>query len=98
MIKLVIKGAYYYDRKNDVILVPHFTGEYFIVDCTEYSTIENLKGRYNDDFINNVLKTNPIKFEGKKYYEAEYSPFNINDWELLSDLSELNHIENDFDF
>jgi hypothetical protein len=95
---LVIKGAYYFDRGNDTILVPHFTGDFWIVDCDKYVNMERLQEIYDDSYIDGV-RDNCIEFEGEKYYHAEYSPYNVDkDWELLSDLSELEHLEEDYDF
>ena len=66
--KTVIKGAVY-KRENDLV-IPHQTGEFSIVDCDNYVTIE--------------------EYEGVKYYYAEWSPeYVTDDWELLSDISEL---------
>jgi hypothetical protein len=85
---LVIKGAYYF-VDGDKVLIPHYTGDYHIVDCDRYLTLEELKGQYNDDFIESVLDTY-IVVDDVKYYFAEYSPYNVDEnWELLSDLSEL---------
>ena len=95
--KTVIRGAYYYDKEADVILIPHFTGEFWMVDCDEFTTMEDLEGRYDENYINEI-KDNPIYLDGKKYFSAEYSPFTIGDWELLSDISELFHMEEYFDF
>jgi hypothetical protein len=95
--KLVIKGAYYYDRESETILIPHFTGEYCAVDCTKYIKLDELKESYDESFVNEV-KDDFVEFEGEKYYYAEYSPCHIEDWELLSDLSDLEHIEQNFDF
>jgi len=95
--KLVIKGAIYYDREAKTILIPHFTGEYVIVDCTQYILLDNLKDKYDESFILDN-QSDPIEFEDETYYYAEYSPWNIDDWELLSDLSELHHIEEEFNF
>jgi len=97
MVKLVIKGAYYYDRDDDTLLVPHYTGEFCIVDCNKYVRMEELKDIYDENYINQV-KEYPTEFEGNKYYDAKYSPRTVGGWELLSDLSELGHIENDYDF
>ena len=64
--KTVIKGAVY-KRENDLV-IPHYTGECWMVDCDNYVTME----------------------EGVKYYYAEWSPEHVtDDWELLSDISEL---------
>jgi len=95
--KLVIAGAFYYDRENDTILVPHFTGEFNIVDCSRYIRMNELKDRYDENYINQV-KDNPIQYNGENYFNAEYSPCHIGDWELLSDLSDLRHLEGDFDW
>ena len=96
--KLVIAGAYYYDRNNEVILIPHYTGEYYVVDCYRYMKMEELKERYDENYIKDVLD-DTIEFDGELFYNAEYSPQNVNDsWELLSDLSSLNHIEEYFSF
>jgi hypothetical protein len=89
---LVITGALY--RVNeDTLVKPHFTGDFGAVDCTRYLTKKELEGRYDESFIRQN-KNNFIEEDGIKYYYAEYSPFYVSeDWELLSDLSELNHIE-----
>lgn len=86
--KLVIKGATYYDNESDTILIPHFTGEYIIVDCTQFKKASYLKGMYDKSFLIEN-KDNYIMYDGKKYFYAEYSPRNIGDWDLLSDLSDL---------
>ena len=95
--ELVIKGAYYHDRESDTILIPHFTGKFGIVDCTRFKKMEELKEEYDESYINQV-KDDPVIFEGEKYYDAEYRPLYIEDWTLLSDLSDLEHLEEDFDF
>lgn len=45
MTKLVIKGAQYFlsDPAGDAILIPHYTGEFWIVDCDEYLTEQEIK-------------------------------------------------------
>ena len=89
---LVISGALY-RVDEDTIVKPHFTTEYAAVDCTRYFTKEELEGRYGESFIRQN-KNDFIEEDGIKYYYAEYSPFHVSeDWELLSDLSELNHLE-----
>ena len=95
---LVIKGAFYYDNDSDTILMPHYTGEFSVVDCDEYIKMEELKETYDESYIENN-KDNFIDYEGQKYYFAEYSPRSVTDeWDLLSDLSELSHFEEDYDF
>ena len=96
--KLVIAGAYYYDRNNEVILIPHYTGEYYVVDCYRYMKMEEMKEMYSENYIKDVLDY-PIEFERELFYDAEYSPQYVNDsWELLSDLSDLKHLEENFSF
>ena len=95
--KTVIKGAYYFDRDNNKILIPHFTGEFWIVDCTEFKTVDDLKANYDDKYIESVIDS-PIELEGEEYYYAESSPCDVGEWELLSDISNIEHIEEDEDF
>jgi len=95
--ELVIKGAYYYDKDRDRILVPHYTGEFYIVDCDEFTTMEDLKDRYDETYIKEVKET-PMEYNGKNYYSAEWSPFDIGNWELLSDLSGLEHTEEEYNW
>ena len=94
--KLVIKGAYY--KSGDTILMPHYTGEYGMVDCARYYTEEEMKITYNEQFIQDN-KNDYVDVDNVRYYYAEYSPFNVDDdWELLSDLSDLRHTEDSFNF
>ena len=93
----IIAGAYYYDIESDTILIPHYSGGFWMVDCNQYVKIEELKDRYNKDYILSV-KDDFITYNREKYYNAEYSPWTVGEWKLLSDISELKHIENDFDF
>lgn len=95
---LVIKGAYYFDRVNGTILVPHFTGDFWIVDCDLYVKMERLQEMYDDGYIDDA-RNYSIEFEGKKYYPAGHSAYSVDkNWELLSDLSKLEHFEEDYDF
>lgn len=94
---LIIKGAYYYDSEIDAVLVPHFTGIFFMVDCTRYLKKKEIISRWGKDyFLEN--KNDFVEYEGNKYYYAEYYPFNVEGMELLSDLSELEHVEETFNF
>ena len=98
--RLMIKGAFYYDRDAKTVLVPHYTGEYNAVDCDKYVLLDELKVNYPESYIEDVIENNDcIVFENKEYYYAQYSPWcNLNELELLSDVSELQHIENNYDF
>lgn len=94
--QLVIKGAYYLSGDN--VLIPHFTGEYIMVDCDRFMQKKEWKETYSKQF-RDENKDNFVEVDGTKYYYAEYSPMNIDeDWILLSDLSEIKHIEEDFNF
>jgi len=92
MAMLVITGALY-RVDEDTLVKPHFTGDFGAVDCTRYFTKEELESRYSESFIEEN-KNYFIEEDGIKYYYAEYSPFHVSeDWELLSDLSKLNHTQ-----
>lgn len=95
--KTVIKGAYYYDEDSDTILMPHFSGQFNIVDCSSFITMDKLKENFGENYVNKV-KDNPIHLDGKCYYSSEFSPYCVNDWELLSDISELTFVEDTYDF
>lgn len=86
--KTVIKGAVY-KRENDLV-IPHQTGEFSIVDCDNYVTMEELKADYDEEYIKEV-EDNYIEYRGVKYYYAEWSPEHVtDDWYLLSEsISEL---------
>ena len=94
--KLVIKGAIYQD--GDTILMPHFTGEYGMVDCTRYYTKEEMEETYGETFIKDN-KDNYVDVDDVRYYYAEYGPCTVDDdWDLVSDLSDLEHTEDSFNF
>lgn len=86
--KTVIKGAVY-KRENDLV-IPHQTGEFSIVDCDNYVTMEELKADYDEEYIKEV-EDNYIEYRGEKYYYAEWSPEYVDDdWYLLAEsISEL---------
>ena len=87
MARLVIAGARYF--AEDRILIPHYTGEFYMVDCTEYVKKDELEEKYDESFIK-TTKGMKTEHEGETYYYAEYSPFSVDDeWELLDDVSEL---------
>lgn len=90
--KLVIAGAKYYSEKNNAIVIPRFTGEYYAVDCDRFLTKKEIIERYNERFFKTV-KDNYIEYDGEKYYPAEWSPFWVDDFDLISNLSELRHQE-----
>lgn len=91
VIRTVIKGAKYFT--GDRILIPHTTGEFFVVDCDEYMPLDELKADYDEDYVESV-EDNYIEHEGEKYYYAEWGPFNVSsEWDLISDISSVELIE-----
>ena len=96
--KTIIKGALYFN--NDEILRPHYSGEFYTVDCTQYFTKEHIKENYSEQFYKEATgKTaDYIMYNGVKYYECEYSPYSTEDMELLSDISELEFFDNETEF
>ena len=85
---LVIKGAIY--KNGDELVRPHFTGEYWLVDCTEYKTKESIMTYYDEADANNFIDNHFVLYhDGIEYYECEYSPHHTENFELLSDISDL---------
>lgn len=95
--RLIIRGAVYFD--GDEILIPQYTGEFFTVDCIRYCTKQQLIDYgYNNNWFKEY-KDDYYSYNGKKYYFAEYSMYNVNsDWELLSNLSSLAFTNENFVF
>jgi hypothetical protein len=94
--KLVIKGAVY--KSGDMLVVPHYTGEFWMVDCDEFKTEDTIREDYGDHekFIEDGFS---IEHEGVTYYSCEYGPHEVDeDFELLSDLSDLSFEEQSFNF
>lgn len=90
-VRTVIKGAKYFT--GDSILIPHMTGEFLMVDCDEYVTLEELKEDYDEEYVESV-EDNYIEHEGEKYYYAEWGPFNVSEeWDLISDISNVGLVE-----
>ena len=97
---LVIRGAYYYNEENDIIVVPHFTGDFAIVDCDIYERLKELKEEYSEDYVEQVIEDEQyITLNGKRYYYAEWSPMSTDGLILLSDISKLefNEINTEFE-
>jgi len=94
--KQIIKGAIYTD--GDTLLRPHFSGNFFAVDCTEYKTKKEIKADYSKETAKQMLSNLCLTYEGIKYYECEYSPYNTEGMELLSDLSEIEYFDEETEF
>jgi hypothetical protein len=94
---VVIKGALYFD--GDLILRPHFSGSFYMVDCTEFKPKEQILSEYSEADAKDILEQEPITYRGVEYFKCEYSPFNVaEDWVLLSDISEVEFFDNETDF
>lgn len=94
--KTIIKGAIYKD--GDELLRPHFTGEFWMVDCTEYKTKENILEDYDADFANKCLENTMLTYDDVTYYECEYSPHHTENFELLSDITAIEFYDDETDF
>lgn len=93
-----IAGAIYYDGQRNSIIIPSFSGDFLIIEVTEYIPFKNWKCRYKEDFIYNN-KNNYIVYNGSKYYYAEsVNIYNNEDIELLSDISELRFFDEKREF
>lgn len=90
---LIIKGAIY--KSGDYILKPHCTGYFYCVDCDTYRLAKDIRADYSkENFLQIVQNNEVIQVDGKKYfYIGDYSPFNCDSMELLSDLSDLSFNE-----
>lgn len=95
--QLIIKGAIY--TNGDTLLRAHFSGIFHMVDCTEYKTKKEIKANYSKEHTREFLKGTTLEYEGVKYYECEFSPYNVDDdFILLSDLSTLKFFEEETNF
>lgn len=97
--KTIIKGAIY--TNGEVLLRPHYSGQFHIVDCTEYKTKEQIKEEYSKDIVKQFTGKDAIYLtcDGVKYYECEYSPYCVDDdLELLSDIGDLEFFDNETEF
>lgn len=88
---LVIAGAEYFNENLNAILVPHFTGEFNLVDCSRYLPKKEIMEIYDKEFFKEN-KDNYIEFEGEKFYYAEYCVFSTEGLKLVSDISNLRFI------
>ena len=96
--QLIIKGAVY--TNGEYLLRPHFTGEFIMVDCTEYKTKKQIKAEYGKEISKEFLSGFCLTYEGENYYECQYSPHHCADdsFMLLSDLGSLDFWDEETDF
>jgi hypothetical protein len=50
----IIKGCLYFS--GDMILRPHYSGQFSMVDCEEYLTKEELKDRYDKEHVKEFME------------------------------------------
>ena len=95
--QMIIKGLIY--KCGDELLRPHFSGYYYAVDCTEYKTAKQIRQEYDKETAKNFIKNSLcLTYAGVKYFECEYSPFNVEDFEPLSDISDISFYDEETDF
>ncbi len=93
---LIIKGAIY--KSGDTLLRPHYSGEMWMVDCTEFKTSETIADEYDEENVAEFMGNTLLSCDGVNYYECEYSPWHTKDFELLSDLSDLEFYDEETEF
>jgi hypothetical protein len=98
MSKTIIKGAIYTD--GDELLRPHYSGDFHTVDCTEYKTAKEIRENYSEESFKKFVNEDAfyLTYNEEKYYQCEYSPFHTENFELLSDISELEFYDNETSF
>lgn len=96
MTKIIIKGAIY--KSGDTLLRPHYSGEFWMVDCTEYKTKKAIKEDYEKKYQKEFLSNLCLTHENVKHYECEYSPYHTDDFELLSDISDVDFYDEETEF
>lgn len=84
--KIVIKGAMY--RVGGRIVSPHYSGEFSMVDVDEFCLYQELiDSGFEPEEIEEMFS---IEVEGETFYLWGATPEIITeDWELLTDLSEV---------
>lgn len=81
----IITGAIY--TNGNILLRPHYSGEFHTVDCTEYKSKEIIKQEYDKETAKQMLANSYLEYDGKRFYECEYGPHHVDsDFRLLSDL------------
>jgi hypothetical protein len=95
---LIIKGGIYFN--GTMLLKPHYSGYFMMVDCTEYKTKKQIKQDYNKERAKELLSKDNyyLTNEGVKYYECEYGPRLTNDFDLLNDVCNLSFTDEQYEF
>lgn len=93
----IIKGCLYFS--GDMILRPHYSGQFSMVDCEEYLTKEELKDRYDKEHVKEFMEEwICITYRGTKYYQAEWWLHHTDDFELLSDIGDVQYFDYETNF
>ena len=92
----IIKGAIY--TNGDILLRPHFSGIFSMVDCTEYKKKDLIKAEYSKSTAKEMLSNSYLTYKGDKYFQCEYYPYNTDEFELLSDLSPIEFYDEETEF
>lgn len=90
---LIIKWAIYTDWET--LLRPHFSWQFCMVDCTEYKTKKEMLWYYDKQQVKEFMEWYYLEYNGEKYYQCEFSTYNTDWLELLSDISELEFYDED---
>ena len=93
---LIIKGGIYTD--GNTLLQAHYSGYFIAVDCTEFKQKEDILSEYSKEVAEEFLSNEPLTYDGVPYYECEYSPYSTHDLELLSDISDLEITNSEYNF
>ena len=93
---IIIKGGIY--TNGDMLLKPHYSGYFFMEDCTEYKTKKDIKSEYDKETAKRFLAEEPFTYDGVKYFECEYSPHTTEKMDCLNDISDLEIINDEYDF
>lgn len=60
--------------------------------------VEQIKEEYSEEIANEFINGSMVRCDGVEYFECQYSPYNVDDFELISDLSELSFFEENNEF
>jgi len=94
---LIIKGGVY--SNGSMLLKAHYSGFFFMVDCTEYKTKKQIKSEYDKEIAKGFLTDGYyFTYENIKYYECQVGPHYTENLELLNDVSELEFTDNQNEF
>ena len=93
--RTIIKGCIYTNGKE--LLRPLFSGDYWLCDCMVYLTEGEIMANYNQNIAIDILANDPFRYNGVYYYETYTQLVNTKDFVRLSDISELEFVEENTD-